>query len=145
MTSNPYSTHRFWVEIKGITEGAFSECSGLESEIEVMEWREGGRNDLVHRLPGRVKTAPNLVLRRGVATAELWQWYYDVMQGKLTSGTVKRQSLSVILYGYDAMPQVRWNITGALPIKWSGPTFKADAGEVAVESIELIHQGLVRV
>lgn len=145
MTNTPYSSHRFWVELKGITEGSFSECSGLESEIEVEEWKEGGLNDLVHRLPGRVKAAPSIVLKRGLATAELWQWYYDLTQGKLTHGQIKRQSLSIILSAQDKLPLVRWNVSGALPVKWSGPIFKTDTGEVAVESIELIHQGFVRV
>lgn len=141
---NPYSTFRFWVELKGITEGAFTECSGLDSEIEVEEWKEGGLNTRVHQFPGRVKTATNLVLKRGIATAELWDWYYGVVQGKLTRGEITRQNLSVILYGYDEMPVIRWNITGALPIKWVGPSFKSDSRDVAVESIELIHQGFER-
>lgn len=145
MTINPYATHRFWVELKGITEGAFDECSGLESEVEVEEWQEGGLNDLVHRFPGRTKLAPNIVLKRGLVTAELWNWYYGLTQGKLTKGTISRQNLSIILYGYDSNPQIRWNITGALPVKWTGPTFNAAQAEVAVETIELIHQGIVRV
>lgn len=145
MSNKPYSSHHFWIELKGITEGSFSECSGLESEVEVDEWKEGGLNDLVHRFPGRVKTAPSIVLKRGLATPELWKWYHDLTQGKLTHGQIKRQSLSIILYDSDNSPLMRWNINGVLPIKWSGPTFKADAGEIAVESLELIHQGFVRV
>lgn len=144
MASNPYSTYRFWVEMKGITEGAFAECSGLDSELEVEEWKEGGVNDYVHRFPGRLKLGTNIVLKRGLATAELWQWYYDVVQGKVTHGKIKRQNFSIILYGYDAAPQIRWDVTGALPVKWTGPSFKADGNDVAVESIELIHQGFER-
>jgi phage tail-like protein len=63
-----YSSHRFAVELKGVTEALFTECSGLQIELEVQEWQEGGLNNVVHRLPGRVKTAPNLVLKRGLAT-----------------------------------------------------------------------------
>ena len=145
MTVNPYGSHRFWIELNGITEGSFSEVSGLDFEIEVEDRMEGGLNDMVHRIPGRVKVAPNIVLKRGLATAELWQWYYDITQGKLTHGPVTRKNMSIILFGYDKMPQIRWNITGALPVKWSGPTFKSDAGEVPIELLELIHQGIVRV
>ena len=132
------------IELNGITEGAFTEVSGLDFEIEVEDRKEGGLNDMVHRIPGRVKVAPNIVLKRGLATSELWQWYYDITQGKLTHGPVTRKNMSIILYGYDSMPQIRWNITGALPVKWSGPTLKSDSTEVPVESIELIHQGIVR-
>lgn len=144
MTNNPYTSYRFWVELKGITEGAFNECSGLDSEIEVEEWKEGGLNNYVHRLPGRVKLAPNIVLKRGLATSELWQWYYDVLQGQVTRGKIKRQNFSIILNGIDGAPPIRWNVMGALPVKWTGPSFKTDANEVAVETIELIHQGFER-
>ena len=139
-TTGPlYATHRFLVEVQGITEGVFIECSGLEAEIEIFDWQEGGWNGQVHRFPGRAKTAPNLVLKRGIATDTLWQWYRQVTQGQ-----IQRKNLSIIVYGYDENPQLRWNFTGALPVKWTGPTFKADAAEVAVESLELIHQGFER-
>jgi phage tail-like protein len=59
-------------------------------------------------------------------------------------GNIKRKDISIVLYGYEGMSAIRWNVTGALPVKWSGPTLKADASEVAVESIELIHSGFDR-
>ena len=139
MSEDIYGTHRFTVELQGITEGFFTSCSGLESEVEVEEWKEGGWNSTVRRFVGRAKLGPNLVLKRGLASPALWQWYHDVTQGK-----VKRQNLSIILTGYDSMPVIRWDFTGALPVKWSGPSFTSDAREVAVESIELIHQGFER-
>lgn len=136
---NVYSTYRFMVEIKGVTEASFSECSGLQVETEIFEWQEGGRNEFTHRLPGRSKFS-NLTLKRGIATAELWKWYNDSRWGK-----IKRYNISIVLYGYQGMPEVRWNVADALPIKWVGPNFKADANEAAVESIELIHNGFERV
>lgn len=134
-----YTTHHFWVEMKSITEAAFTECSGLEMEVEVLQWTEGGLNEYVHRLPGRVKAGSNLVLKRGLATKELWQWHANVAKGQ-----IQRQNISIILYGYDGAETCRWHIIGALPIKWTGPTFKADSQEVAVESIELIYQTFER-
>jgi phage tail-like protein len=134
-----YSVYRFCVEIEGLTEATFSECTGLQAEIEIFEWEEGGLNEYKHRLPGRTKYS-NLTLKHGIATKELWDWCYDCIQGK-----VQRRGLSVILYGYDAMPKVRWDVTGALPIKWAGPTFKSGAAEAAVETLELAHHGFKRV
>lgn len=133
-----YSTYRFMVEIKGVTEAAFSECSGLQVETELFEWQEGGRNEYTHRLPGRTKFS-NLTLKHGIATPELWGWYSSSMWGK-----VKRYNISIVLYGYTGMRAIRWNVKDALPVKWIGPTLKADASEVAVESIELIHNGFER-
>jgi phage tail-like protein len=134
-----YGAYRFFVEIEGLAEAAFSECSGLQVETEVFEWEEGGSNGFRHRLPGRSKYQ-NLVLKRGVATANLWKWYFDAIEGK-----VKRRTLSVILCGYSGMSDVRWNFADAVPVKWSGPTFRTGATEAAVETLELAHHGFKRV
>ncbi|MFO7168793.1 MAG: phage tail protein [Chloroflexota bacterium] len=133
-----YSAYRFCVEIDQLAEAMFSECSGLQAETEVFEWEEGGLNSFKHRLPVRTKY-PNLVLKRGIATINLWEWYQQVINGAL-----ERRNLSIVLYGYSDQPEVRWNVTGALPIKWSGPTFKSGSTEAAIETFELVHQGFVR-
>ncbi|MDW8212313.1 MAG: phage tail protein [Roseiflexaceae bacterium] len=136
---NVYSAYRFWVEIDGLTEAVFSECSGLQTETEVVEWEEGGENRFRHRFPGRVKYA-NIVLKRGIATPELWKWYADIARG-----TIQRRNLSVVLYGYAGTPEVRWNLKHALPVKWVGPTFKSGSSEAAVETLELIYEHFERV
>jgi phage tail-like protein len=130
-----YSAYRFWIEIDMVTEAAFSECSGLQAETEIFEWEEGGQNAYKYRLPGRVKY-PNLVLKRGIASSDLWSWYHKTIQG-----TIQRRNVSIVLYGYDGKREVRWNIAEALPVKWTGPTFKAGSTEAAVETIELLHHG----
>src|SRR5918997_6692056 len=135
-----FSTYRFWVEVggKSMIVGAFTECSGLEAEIEVEEWKEGGLNDRVHLLPSRARVAPHLVLRRGIATDELWRWYYRVAQGDFAgqgSGQTARQNLTIIVHGYDQNSPMRWTLEGALPVKWSGPALKANTNEISVESI----------
>jgi phage tail-like protein len=134
-----YSSYRFWVEIDGLTEGAFSECTGLQVETEVFEWEEGGLNQFKYRLPGRMKFT-NLTLKRGIATADLWKWYAEGSAGK-----IQRRTLSIVLYGYEGRPEIRWNVTDALPVKWVGPALKTGANEAAVESIELLHHGFTRV
>jgi phage tail-like protein len=138
--SNPpgiYTAYRFWVEFKGVTEAAFSECSGLQAETEIFEWEEGGWNAHKHRLLGRRKYS-NIVLKRGIATKELLDWYHKYQVGQ----EYKRLELSIILYGYTGNPELRWNVVGALPVKWVGPTFKSGSTEVAVETFELAHHGL---
>jgi phage tail-like protein len=139
ITRDVYATYRFWVELKGITEAAFAECTGLQAETEVFEWEEGGLNEYRHRLPGRTKF-PNLTLKRGIAKSDLWEWYHGV----LTGTKIQRHDFSIILVGYAGMNEARWNIFGALPIKWIGPTFKSGANEAAVETIELVHNGFER-
>lgn len=134
-----YTTYRFFVEIQGLTEAVFDECTGLQAEIDVMTVQEGGRNDYVHQLPGRMKEFPRLVLRRGIAGSTLWDWFSGVVAGK-----IERKSITITLNGYHGMTPIRWDVTGALPVKWSGPDLNAASSEVAFESIELIHQGFVR-
>src|SRR5262245_14936956 len=126
---NVYASHRFWVEIQGITEAAFSECSGLQAETNLLPVEEGGLNGYIHQLPGRTKFS-NLILKRGVATSALWDWYYAVTQGKIT-----RHDLSIIMQGYigrGSPKTIRWNVTGALPVKWIGSSLKSDSSEVVV-------------
>ncbi|HEY0602319.1 MAG TPA: phage tail protein [Herpetosiphonaceae bacterium] len=133
-TRKVYSAHRFKVEMNGIIQGSFSECSGLQVETEIFEWQEGGRNEYTHRLPGRVKFS-NITLKRGIATMDMWNWFNRTRWGK-----IERADISIVLMDME-LRQIQWNITGALPIKWLGPSFKANTGEAAVESIELIHNG----
>jgi phage tail-like protein len=70
------------------------------------------------------------------ATA-LWSWYCDVMQGK-----VERKNVSVMLMNSAGEEQQRWNFQRAYPVKWAGPNLRASASEVAVETLELAHDGL---
>jgi phage tail-like protein len=139
-SSNFYSAFRFFIELQGITEAMFDEVSGLSSEIETLPVNEGGQNEYVLQLPVRIKQAPNLVLKRGIASIDMWNWYYDVARG-----TVTRKNLSVILVGYDDMKQIRWDFVGVLPIKWAGPELRAGENGVAFETIEFTHKGFKRV
>ncbi len=133
----PVSGFRFAVEIKGIIEGWFTECSGLSIEREVYTHQEGGANDFEHKLPGRIKYT-NITLKRGVADDKLWDWF----QKGLYDGQVKRTNISIILYNSDLSPAKRWNLIAAFPVKWTGPDFNAGDNQVAIETIEIAHHGL---
>ncbi|MEI7025321.1 phage tail protein [Paenibacillus sp. y28] len=131
------STFRFIVELDGLQAAGFSEVSGLQSEIEYEEIAEGGVNTHFHRLPKRVKSPP-LVLKRGLSlSTDLWNWYSSAMNGQIT-----RKTGSIIMYDQDGDELCRWNFAEAYPIKWSGPELNAMRSEVAVESIEIVHNGL---
>lgn len=134
-----YVSYRFWAELEGVAQIYFTECHGLEIEIEYEDVVEGGLNDYIHRLPKKVSKFPNLVLKHGQATDQLWAWHARTVDGFIT-----RKSVSILLNGYDGMEQVRWNIRDALPIKWIGPAFNASENQVAFETLELIHNGIKR-
>ena len=133
---------RFAVEIEGIVVASFKECSGLNAEIQVESYREGGLNDFEHKLPG-VATYSNVTLKSGVASAmDFWKWFY-----KTTMGTVERKQVSVILYHHNRADGkqgegIRWNLLNSFPVKWEGPTFNADDANVVMQSLELAHHGI---
>jgi phage tail-like protein len=136
---DPYKAFNFVVEIDGLAVAAFSEVSGLESETEVIEYRAGGEAGTVRKLPGLTRFA-NIVLRRGVTQdAELWDWRKAVEQG-----TVDRRNGSIVLLDDDRTPVLRWTFRNGWISKWVGPDLNATANEVAIETIEIAHEGLTR-
>jgi phage tail-like protein len=134
---DPYQSCNFFVEIEGIVTGGFTECGGLQVELETKELREGGVNDYVHTLRGRIKYPP-LTFKRGITDIDgLWQWYQDVAKG-----VVKRKNGTIYLLNRAHEAVMRWDFKDAIPTKWTGPDFRSDANSVAFESIELVHRGL---
>jgi phage tail-like protein len=137
---DPYKAFNFLVEIDGIAVAAFSEVSGLESETAVIEYRTGGdKENAVRKLPGLTKHA-NIVLRRGVTKdAELWNWRRTVVEGR-----VERRNGAIVLLDDDHTPVLRWTFRAGWISKWTGPELNAKANEVAIETIEIVHEGLSR-
>ena len=137
-TTDPYMAFNFLIEIQGLTVGGFTEVTGLQAEIELQDYREGGVNDYIHRLAGPTRYPNNLVLKHGLTDSEtLWQWYADV-----TQGIVERRNGSIVLKDASGEPKRRWDFQAAYPVRWIGPQFRAGASEVAVETVELVHHGL---
>jgi phage tail-like protein len=149
MIRDPYVTYRFNAEIdyRGdprVVSG-FSEITGLAFETEVETFREGGQNTFEHQLPGPTKFPSRLVLKRGLADGEaLWSWYQDVMRHSIV-----RRNIAIVLLQDQYVPRDheeakwRWVFSDACPVKWTGPEFRAGTAEVAFESLELVHKGLI--
>ena len=138
---DPYLPCNFMVVIEGLAVGGFSQVDGLEREIQYEEIVEGGVNDRVHLLAGPSKAAPLLVLRKGLTDFHvMWQWFDQARRGKIV-----RRNGSVILLDSQHRPAAWWDFKHAYPVKWSGPALAADAGgQVAVETVELAHDGIER-
>jgi phage tail-like protein len=136
--NDPYKAFRFHVELDGLTAAAFSEVSGLESETVVVEYRTGSEHGL-RKLPGLTKYS-NIVLKRGITQdAELWNWRQRVIEGNLD-----RHNGSIILLDDSGQEQVRWNFHNAWPCKLNASSLNAHGNEVAIETLELAHEGLER-
>jgi phage tail-like protein len=136
--SDPFRAFNFVVEIGGVVSAGFSEVSGLQTEVEVFDYREGGRNEYLHRFAGPTKYTSNLVLKRGLSdSGRLWDWYVSSMQG-----TIVRRQVSVLLLDGDRSVAWRWDFVDAYPVKWIGPDLRASTGAIAFEAIEFAHRGL---
>jgi phage tail-like protein len=136
---DPYQSNNFIVEVEGLLVGGFTECSGLQIEVETHEYREGGQNDFVHRFAGATKH-PLLVLKHGLSPIDgLWGWHQDV-----SAGHIRRRNGTIYLLNKQQVPVLWWHFREALPMKWSGPDLRAESSAVAFESIELAHRGLTR-
>jgi phage tail-like protein len=134
---DPFSVLNFRLEIEGMKATAFSECTGLSSNVEIIEYRSGGEIGPSRKLPGIRKFA-NLTLKRGITKdRELWDWYKTVLDG-----AVKRRNGSIVLMDEAGNEVLRWNFRQGWPCKIEGPTLKASSSEVAIESIEIAHEGL---
>lgn len=138
---DPFRNFNFLVELEGISQASFIECSGLSATTEVIEMREGGDNTTVRKLPGKT-TYANITLRWGTTfSTELWQWREQVIQGNIL-----RKNGSIVVYDLSNHTEVaRWNFIAAWPTEWQGPDFNATGAEIAIESLVLAHEGIVRV
>jgi phage tail-like protein len=137
MSVEAYPNCRFYVEIDGVPQAIFTEVNGLQVEVEVFEYQEGGSNGVSYRLPGRGKIS-NLTLKRGMTKSnDFFSWCMDVAGGKIV-----RRNVSVVMYDVGGSEVLRWNLVGAYPVKWSGPDFQAAGNVMAVETVELAHSGL---
>lgn len=136
---DPYRNFNFLVEIDGITQAGFTDCSGFGSSTDPIEYREGGENTTARKLPGLTKHN-NISLKWGMTDSrELYDWYRDVVTGK-----VQRKNGSIIVLDLDGKERVRWNFFNAWPTKWDGPAFTAKGNDIAVETLELAHEGIER-
>lgn len=136
---DPYGNFNFLVEIDGITRAAFHEASGFDSAIDVIEHREGGSNTTNMKLPGMTKYS-NITLKWGVTDDhELYDWHRQCI-----NGDIQRKNGSIVLLDRQGNEKVRWNFLNAWPSKWTGPSFNAEGNDVAIETLELVHEHLER-
>jgi len=135
---DPYLGFNFLVEVDGLLVAGFTEVSGLQVEIQTEEYQEGGRNEYVHKLPGPTRYPQNIILRHGLTDLPFfWAWYEATARGLIV-----RHSGTIFLLDRAGIPHWAWHFIDAFPVRWTGPDFRAGSAEVAVETLELAHQGL---
>jgi phage tail-like protein len=134
---NVTSVSHFEVTIGGQVLGRFHQLAGLEMSFEVYDYYEGGNNEFVHRLPGRLRY-PNLVLTYGMTDSKaMQQWFWK------THTQAERKEVRVRLMRDNITDALRtWTAADAYPVKWTGPTLTAGSSALAVEILEIAHAGL---
>ena len=136
--NDPFLTFNFAVEIDGVSSASFAECSGLVSEIEVIEYRVGNDPSRgVRKLMGLTKYS-NIVLKRGLTTdRDLWNWHRENR-----NGAGDRRNGAVVILDETGTAVARWTFREGWISKWEGPDLDARSNEVAIETIEITHEGL---
>ena len=140
---DPYAGHNFEILITGISDdgtavkGSFSEVSGLEVAQDPIDYRNGSEDIRVRKIPG-LKKFTNITLKRGIiADLAFWNWIVEGM-----NGLVHRTEGSIVLLDENRREVMRWNFKRAWPCKWSGPGLNAKNNEIAMETLEICHEGL---
>ena len=136
----PYRNFRFRLEIDGLDAGSFSEVSGFDASIDVVEYRAGDDPAITPtKLPGLVKYG-YITLKWGAAeTLVLYDWLIDI-----TEGTIEKKTVTLTALDEEGSPAASWRCINAWPVKYTAPDFNGTASEIAVETIELAHEGLTR-
>ena len=134
---DPFPAFRFEIQLDNLSVGGFSHCAGLQLKTKVFNYREGGLNTHTRKFFTRIEQA-DITLTRGIVDRQLWDWYWELMQGRLAlrNGTILI---------YDAAGQTveqAWHFFQAFPGQWIGPELDARQNNVAVETLVLCHQGL---
>jgi phage tail-like protein len=136
--SDPYSGFRFVVAIDQIRQGGFTKVRGLQRETKVETYHQGGVNEYEHKFV-TLTSYPNLVLERGLADESLWEWHQQVVEGN-----VKRRTVTITLRDERNSDAWSWTAQGAYPVKWACADFDAASGQVSAETVEFVHEGLLR-
>lgn len=137
------TTFSFHVELDGVDIGRFKEASGVESETEIIEYKEVTKDGkmVIRKVPGAMKWA-DITLKKSIDTShDLWEWRLEVEEGDIDSA---RRDGSIVLYDSTHAEVARWNFMSGWPSKWKGADLNAGEDQIAVEEITITHEGLVR-
>lgn len=140
MAGYPHGKFRYKVEIDGLDAGGFSEVTGFDASIDVIEYREGNMVPTPMKVPG-LKKYGNITLKQGlVDSTVLYDWMIAGVDGE-----VERKTITITLLDNTGADAASWQVINAWPMKYTAPDFNATSSEVAVESLEIAHEGMTRV
>jgi phage tail-like protein len=141
--NDPYGNFRFALEFGNVQVAGFAECTGLQMETKVFEYKEGGGNETTLKFP-EAAAYGNITLKRGITQSnELIDWQLDVINGVFSKNArTNNFNVAIIFMDEKGIKVKRWNLIRPLPVKWVGPDLKASGNEVAIETLEIAHEGI---
>jgi len=135
---DPFRGFNFRLEIDGLPVAGFSEVSGLTIDRDATDYREGtDKTNLVRKLAGLTKVVALVAVRGTTQDDTLWRWHE-----RLARGVDDRRSGSLVLMNEAHKDVIRWNFENGILTKLEGPAVKASDNAVAVERMEIVHEGL---
>jgi len=139
---DPYRAARFLLEIGGIAQAGFSECTIPDSSQEPIDYREGNERMSVRKIPGMIKYG-NLTLKWGATDSmDIYNWRKQVEDFKMKDA---RRVVAVVLLDDEGAAKSRWEFLNAWPTKYDAPDLNAKNNEIAIETLEIAHEGMTRV
>lgn len=146
--SFPYGlAMRFQVSVDDLQLGHWSSCKGLKVDLKVTKVQDGGNYWYQHLLPDHIEYQ-NITLERAVHPKEslaVQQWLRNVASTWENGSTYAARSATITLLGADLNPVMNWTLYNVYPVSWTGPTLSATDNKVAIESLELAHEGFLAV
>lgn len=137
--NDPYRNFRFRVEVDGITQAGFSEVTGFDTSIDIIEYREGTDITTPRKLPGLTKYG-NITLKWGVTDSmDLYDWMLMAVNGE-----IERKTVTIIALDEEGSDVATWQVNEAWPTKYTAPDFNGMSSEVAIEFLEIAHEGMQR-
>jgi phage tail-like protein len=139
MRNDPLRNFRFRLEIGGISEAHFSEVTGFDITTDAIDYREGDEPTHVRKLPGLTKYG-NVTLKRGITDSmDIYNWYKDIVAGK-----IRRETVAIVVIDEKGDDKARFQITDAWPSKYDPMDLNAKGNDVAIETLELVNEGVER-
>jgi phage tail-like protein len=138
------TTFSFVLEIDSVQLATFRKCSGIESETEIVEYKEATKDGklIIRKAPGAMKWADITLERRVDGSSDLWNWRKQVIDGDIDGA---RRNGSIVVKDSQHNEVARWNFESGWPSKYTGADFDAGANDIAAEKLVITHEGLVRV
>ncbi|MGF7031716.1 phage tail-like protein [Paenibacillus mucilaginosus] len=137
--NDPYRSFRFKVQVGSFNQVGFSEVSGYDASIEAVDYRVGTDTTTLRKIPGLTKYS-NITLKWGATdSVELYKWMEEAISGKIT-----RYDVTITAMDEAGTEKAQWTVMSAWPVKYTVPDFKATGNDVAIESLEIAHEGMKR-